>query len=82
MNKDIVVFVNGLNIVENCKVIEKDSLEWEVYFKVNNVIVENCVIKEIVCFKDGEDKDVDLSFLFVFEYDFFCVDFEKGFLIK
>jgi thioredoxin reductase len=82
LNKDIVAFVNGSNTAENRKATEKDSSEWEVYLKANNVTVENRVIKEIVRLKDGEDKDADPSLPSVPEHDLFRVDFEKGPSIK
>lgn len=78
LNKDIVAFVNGTDTPANREITEKSSPQWETYLELNNVTVENRIIKSIQRLKNGEAEDADPSLPSVPEHDLFRVNFDKG----
>lgn len=82
LNKDIIAFTNGTDTAENRKLTAQDNPDWETSLRLNNVTIEDRIIKSIHRLRNGEPKNADPSLPSVPENDLFRVDFFEGPSIK
>ncbi|KAH8168568.1 pyridine nucleotide-disulfide oxidoreductase domain-containing protein [Sarocladium implicatum] len=78
LNEDVIAFVNGTDTAENRKITEQKNPEWETSLRLNNVTIENRIIKSITRLRNGEAENADPSLPSAPENDLFRVDFTEG----